>query len=109
MFCFPQSFLIGPYPGVPSATCPDPKNHSTCCQGQKPSVILRGAPTIGWAPPSVYLLSFRDVTFWGGGEYKIAPFLFFPSFFKYPFVCPEPVWTRQDKQAHAKRSLHGTT
>jgi hypothetical protein len=63
-----SSFLIGPYPNAPSATCPDPKNHSTCCQGQKPSVILRGGPTApGGFPPSVYLLHWKDISFWGGG------------------------------------------
>ena len=51
-----SSFFMGPYPGVPSPTCVDPKNSSSCCQGQKPSVILRGGPTApGGFPPSVYL------------------------------------------------------
>ncbi len=45
---------MGPYPGVASPTCVDPKNSSTCCQGQKPSVILRGGPQgNGGFPPSV--------------------------------------------------------
>ena len=38
------------------------------CQGQLPSVILRGGPTNGGDfPPMVYLVHFKDINFYGGG------------------------------------------
>ena len=49
-----SSFVIGPGRGVKSPTCPNPANGLTCCQGQKPSVIMRGGPANGGDfPPAV--------------------------------------------------------
>ena len=72
---------MGPYPGVVSPTCVDPKNSSTCCQGQKPSVILRGGPqgnggfppsvrTQTWKPRSIYLYSYAAIAGWSRAPHE---------------------------------------
>jgi hypothetical protein len=63
-----SSFIIGPGRGQKGPTCLNPLDSLTCCQGQKPSVILRGGPANGGDfPPMVYLVHFKDINFYGGG------------------------------------------